>query len=85
MLIKIKDNTFTVHGEKEKYTSSRTSKIENIFNALLKKYKMKDTFVYISLNDGYFHKDDLPVFSWSVPVGVKGLIFPNFDLLNCKI
>ena len=62
----------------------RKHRIINILQKMLDKYNVKDTVLILSFVDGYFWKIDIPVFNFSVPIGCKGLIFPNFDMLDFK-
>ena len=62
----------------------RKERLINILQKMLDKYKVKDTVLILSYVDGYFWKKDIPVFNYSVPIGKKGLIFPNFDILDFK-
>ena len=51
---------------------------------MLDKYKVNDTSLIINYGDGYNYKFNMPVFNFAVPIGVQGLIFPNFDLFDFK-
>jgi hypothetical protein len=62
----------------------RKERLINILQKMLDKYKVKDTVLLLSYVDGYFWKKDIPVFNYAVPIGKKGLIFPNFDILDFK-
>ena len=53
-----------------------------ILQKMLDKYKVNDTVLILSYVDGYFWKEDIPVFNYSVPIGSQGLIFPNFDIFD---
>jgi hypothetical protein len=75
---KIVDNVFI--NKKEKV--DRKIRIINILQKMLDKYKVKDTILIICFVDGYFWRNDIPVFNFSLPVGCQGLIYPNFDILD---
>ncbi len=53
---------------------------------MLKKYKIKNTILFINLADGnYFLTNDVPVFNFSVPEGNHGMIIPEFDVSNVRL
>jgi hypothetical protein len=58
----------------------------NILQKMLDKYQVKDTILLLNYLDGYFYREDIPVFNYSLPIGdetmIKGLIFPNFDICD---
>jgi hypothetical protein len=64
---------------------NRKSQIINILQKMLDKYKVKDTILIFNIVDGFFFKVDIPVFNFSLPIGIQGLIFPNFDIYDFPI
>lgn len=80
LVVEIKENKLIVNLEND--FLGRKKMINLIFEKLLKKYKLKDTIILINLRDGYYWESDLPVFNFAVPIGKKGLIFPNFDFCD---
>ena len=68
----------TIMYDREKY-------VDIIFTFFLSKYKIKDTHLFINTSDGFFWRENIPVFNWALPDGFKGLIFPNFDILTAPI
>jgi hypothetical protein len=87
LFIKIKNNKFESHHiqSEVKYIEQRIAGVKSIFKLLLEIYKLPDTQMYIYVGDMYFWEEDLPVFCWSIPIGIQGLIFPNPDILNYNI
>jgi hypothetical protein len=67
-------------NKKEKI--DRKLRIINILQKMLDKYKVKDTVLILTFVDGYFWKDNIPVFNFALPIGCQGLIYPNFDILD---
>lgn len=64
---------------------SRKKMILLILSNMLDKYQLDDTTLFINIKDGYYwndENDNYPVFSFAVPKGKKGLIFPNFDMCH---
>jgi hypothetical protein len=52
---------------------------------MLKKYKVKNTILFINLADGnYYITNDVPVFNFSVPEGNHGMIIPEFDVSKVR-
>ena len=64
---------------------NRKKRIIHILEKLLEKYKVQDTCLIINYADGYNWLSQLPVFNFAVPIGSKGLIFPNFDIFDFSI
>ncbi len=62
--------------------NDRYVSIIKILQLLVSKYKLNDTILAINHLDGYDYDYDLPIFNFAVPLGKKGLIFLNMDLLN---
>ena len=64
--------------------SNRKKNIIIILLKMLEKYKVKDTILFLNFLDGYFYREDIPVFNFSIPIGEcgNGLIFPNFDIYD---
>ena len=88
VLIIIKDNKIYEKKHRDtkvKYINNRLKYIDFIFSLFFTKYKIEDTYLFINLADGFFWREDIPVFNWILPDGFKGLIFPNFDILNATI
>ena len=78
-IVKIKNNKIIANLENDML--GRKKNIFLIMSLLLEKYKLDETILLINLTDGYYWKTDAPVFSFGVPKGKPGLIFPNFDML----
>ena len=86
----IKDNSlFKVIIKNNKIISNKNFSINKregqvllILNELLKRKKINDTILLINLADGYYWKNDYPVFNFALPDNIKGLIFPSFDILH---
>ena len=70
---------------KIRHLYDRTNYIDIIFTYFLSKYKIEDTYLFINMSDGFFWREDIPVFNWAIPDGKNGLIFPNFDILSAHI
>ena len=88
LFIIIKDNKIYEKKHRDTkilYLNARLKYIDIIFTFFLQKYKIKDTYLFINLSDGFFWRENIPVFNWALPDGFSGLIFPNFDILNAKI
>ena len=64
---------------------NRKKQIINILQKMLDKYKIQNTILILTNVDGYFWKEDIPVFNFAVPTGCQGLIFPNFDIYDFLI
>jgi hypothetical protein len=77
-IVNIKNNKVNANIDNDML--GRKKNIILILNKMLEKYKLNDTLLLINLTDGYYWKTDIPVFSFSVAQGKKGLIFPNFDI-----
>jgi hypothetical protein len=56
-----------------------------IIQKLLDKYKIQDTILMLNLVDGYIFDLDIPIFNYALPIGCKGLIFPNFDIFDFNL
>ena len=88
LFIIIKDNKIYEKKHRDTkilYLNTRLKYIDIIFTFFLQKYKIKDTYLFINLSDGFFWRENIPVFNWALPDGFNGLIFPNFDILNALI
>jgi hypothetical protein len=78
LIIKIINNTIQTTSKYD----IRGERMIDFMKLLVKKYKLDDTTLFINLADGvYYSSDDVPVFNFSVPYGVKGLIMPEFDIM----
>ena len=64
---------------------NRKKKMIYILQKMLDKYKVRDTVLLITFVDGYFWKEDIPVFNIALPIGFQGLIFPNFDIYTFSV
>ena len=90
VLLKIQIKNNNLIYDKKVLQNDLFNRKKNIIIILLKmleKYKVKDTILLLNYLDGYFYKEDAPVFNFSIPIGecIKGLIFPNFDICDCII
>ena len=80
----IKDNALVYNIEKYNKIliaefSSKIKRIINILKNLVKIYKIDDTIIFINIADDYIHTE-LPIFNLSLPYGINGFIFPNYDM-----
>jgi hypothetical protein len=78
-VLKIKNNKIIANLDNDML--GRKKNIFLIMSMLIEKYNLEDTILLINLTDGYYWKTDTPVFSFGLPKGKQGLIFPNFDML----
>ena len=63
----------------------RIDEIIILLQKVLKKYKVTNTILFINLADGYYYKtNDIPVFNFSLPEGVPGMLFPEHDVINIR-
>ena len=79
-VVEIKSNK--IYADISNDFMSRKRMILLILSEMLDRHKLKDTILLVNIRDGYYWQTDLPVFSFSVPQGKKGLIFPNFDMCH---
>ncbi len=69
-----------LEGSKNDEGLNRRIKMIYVLQKMLDKYKVDDTVLIITFVDGYFWKEDIPVFNIALPIGFQGLIFTNFDI-----
>jgi hypothetical protein len=76
-IVTIKSNIAYADMSNDPY--ERKKMIVLMLSNMMEKYKVNDTTLLIRTEDGYHWENNLPVFSFSVPNGKKGVIFPNYD------
>lgn len=80
LVVRVINNTLVYRFHQD--FQDRKRRVVNILTALLERYKLSDTILFINTGDGYYWEDHTPVFNFSVPYGKRGLIFINFDVLH---
>ena len=77
--VRIRDNrlSYTLVDSPDNWREPHSMKV---LAEALRMYPVKDTTLLVCMSDEYFQRADLPTFSFAVPDGRPGLIFPNFDM-----
>ena len=80
-IIYIHDNIIDLRYNSGSDFLNRKIRIIKLLENTLANHKINDTIIILYYADGYCN-DNTPVFSFALPDGFLGLIFPHFDIID---
>ena len=82
-IIYIHDNIIDLRYNSGSDFLNRKIRIIKLLENTLANHKINDTIIILYYADGYCN-DNTPVFSFALPDGFLGLIFPHFDIIDIE-